>query len=90
MPIAALDSDAEESDAFLAEQELTVLFTRSEDLYVARRAVPGSVFGSPAPITALNSAKDDRDAWATDDLRYVVFSSNRSGSYRLYESFASP
>ena len=85
-PIAELDTDAEESDGFLAEAGRNVLFTRSKDLWFAEREAVALPFGGPVRVDALNSSKDDRDPWATDDLRYVVFSSNRSGNYLLYEA----
>lgn len=85
-PIAELNSNAEESDGFAIERGLGLLFTRGQDLQLARRDAPGAVFGAPVALDALNSGSDDRDAWATDDLSYVVFSSDRSGSYLLYEA----
>lgn len=86
IPIAELDTDSEESDAFLASTGHDVLFTRSKDLWFAERESVTGSFASPVRVDALNSSKDDRDPWATDDLRYLVFSSNRSGSYLLYEA----
>jgi len=45
-----------------------------------------SAFQVSGPIEELNSGDDDRDAWASEDFTYVVFSSNRTGSYLLYEA----
>jgi hypothetical protein len=53
---------------------------------LSERATAGAPFGAPRPIDALNSDSDDRDAWTTPELDYVVFSSDRSGEYRLYEA----
>jgi hypothetical protein len=84
--LAELNTDGEESDAFPARGGLALVFTRSEDLVLSERAAAGDPFGAPRPIDALNSDGDDRDAWTTPDLDYVVFSSDRSGEYRLYEA----
>jgi hypothetical protein len=85
-PIAELDTKANESDAFLAGDGYELLFTRSKDLEFARRPTLSSPFTLVGKLEDLNSSSDDRDPWATQDLRYIVFSSNRSGSYELYEA----
>lgn len=85
-PITELNTSSAESDGFLAEADTDLLFTRSENIWIATRSTLTSAFGKPVRVDALNSSKDDRDVWATDDLSYVVFSSDRSGSYRLYEA----
>lgn len=84
--ISELNTDGEESDAFPVRGGLALVFTRSEDLVLSERAAAGDPFGAPRPIDALNSDGDDRDPWATPGLDYVVFSSNRTGEYRLYEA----
>jgi hypothetical protein len=84
--IAELDTKANESDAFLAGEGYELLFTRSKDLQFARRPALSAPFALVGPLKELNSSSDDRDPWATQDLRYIVFSSNRSGSYELYEA----
>jgi hypothetical protein len=85
LPLASLNSDDEESDAFEVGGGTQLLFTRDEDLYLARREHEGEQFGDASALDALNSEADDRDVWATPDLSYAVFSSDRSGAYRLYE-----
>jgi hypothetical protein len=85
-PIAELNSDDEESDGFLLASGLQLIFTRDEDLFLAERTTPNEPFGPPAELTTLNSDDDDRDAWSSDDFRDVIFSSDRSGSYLLYEA----
>lgn len=81
-PISELNSDDEESDAFPVSEGL--LFTRDGDLFLA--AGGDGSYRDPQRMPALNSEKDDRDPWASDDLKLVIFSSNRTGSYLLYES----
>ncbi len=85
-PLAELNTSAAESDAFLVGEGRELLFTRKEDLELARRADTSGPFRLVGPLAELNSSDDDRDPWATADLSYVVFSSNRSGSYLLYEA----
>jgi hypothetical protein len=84
--IPELSSKAEESDAFLLADNQRLIFTRDKDLYLAERSAPDAAFGIVGAIDELNSSDDDRDAWADDDFGYVVFSSDRDGSYRLYEA----
>ena len=84
--ISELNTDDEESDAFPCRGGLSLVFTRSEDLVLAGRGAPGDPFGAARALDALNSDADDRDAWTTPALDYVVFSSDRSGEYRLYEA----
>jgi Tol biopolymer transport system component len=81
-PIASLNTDQEESDAFPVDDGL--LFTRDGDLFLARRLDDGSY--QAKPLAELNSSADDRDAWATPDLSVLIFSSDRAGEYQLYES----
>jgi hypothetical protein len=85
--LTSLNTDAEESDAFALEAGARLLFTRAGDLYVAERSSAAEPrYTAPEPLIELNSKGDDRDAWASEDFRYLVFSSDRSGSYLLYEA----
>ena len=83
--LAELNTDDEESDAFAVRGGQQLIFTRSGDLYLTERGQDGR-YGDALPLTSVNSEHDDRDAWASDDLRTLVFSSNRSGRYLLYEA----
>lgn len=84
-PIASLNTDAEESDASPTEGGRSLLFTRGAKLQLAVQQADGS-YGPATALSELNSSKNERDPWATDDLRYLVFSSNRTGTYLLYEA----
>jgi hypothetical protein len=81
-----INTDDEESDGFLVGAGLQLIFTRDKDLMLARRKTASDTFDSGRPIDTLNSDRDDRDAWADPELRYIVFSSDRDGKYRLYEA----
>jgi hypothetical protein len=83
--ISELNTDDGESDAFAVRGGQQLIFTRAGDLYLAERGQDGR-YGSALPLTSVNSERDDRDAWASDDLRTLVFSSNRSGRYLLYQA----
>jgi hypothetical protein len=83
--IASLNSDREESDAFAVNGGAQLMFTRSADLLLAERSADGQ-HAVRRVLDELNSDDEERDAWATEDLRYVVFSSDRSGTYLLYEA----
>lgn len=85
-PITELTTKSAESDAFPVGDGHELLFTRSKDLQLARRPTSSASFVGVGPLAELNSSDDDRDPWSTADLRYVVFSSDRSGSYQLFES----
>lgn len=84
--ITELNTDDEESDAFGAQAGSAIVFTREGDLQLARRSGPGQPYVEQPGLVELNSPRDDRDCWATDDLRYVIFASNRTDKYLLYEA----
>lgn len=59
----------------------------SYDIYRAARTNEAAPYGPLAPISTVNTSGDhDRDPWVSADERYLVFSSNRSGTDRLYLS----
>lgn len=84
-PISSLNTDGRESDACPLEGGRRLIFTRDGELRLAERTSDDS-YRVVDDLTALNSSKNERDAWATDDLSLIVFSSNRSGTYMLYVS----
>lgn len=85
-PLSALNTDGGESDAFLVGSGLELLFTREGDLMLAQRASLDAPFERIEPLTVLNSEERERDAWSNSAFTYIVFSSDRAGSFRLYES----
>jgi hypothetical protein len=85
-PVAELNSDQGESDAFLVGSGLELIFTRDDDLMLAQRASLDAAFDRVEPMHVLNSEQRERDAWANSSFSYIVFSSDRAGSFRLYES----
>jgi WD40 repeat protein len=85
-PLAGVNTDDEESDAFWVGDGLRLIFTRDGDLMLAQRASLSEAFDRGTPMESLNSDDDDRDAWADAKLDYVIFSSDRDGPHRLYEA----
>ena len=93
VPLPELNTPAVEGDATLGGQGLTIVFhsdrpgtAGTEDLYMASRATTSDLFSVPVRVDELNSNSSDSDAWLSDDLRTVVFTSNRSGSSLIYEA----
>jgi hypothetical protein len=84
--VSELDSDDGESDAFLVGAGLQLIFTRRADLLLTQRSSLDAPFEPGEPLHALNSEEQERDAWSNSTFTYVVFSSDRDGSFRLYEA----
>lgn len=85
-PVAELNTDEGESDAFLVGAGLALIFSRADDLFLAQRSNITEPFDRIAPLQVLNSEQRERDAWTNSTFTYIVFSSDRAGSFRLYES----
>jgi Tol biopolymer transport system component len=64
------------------------------DIYIATRSTAGAVWSQPARVAELASASEDTGPTLGADNTWVLFSSNRSGSRKIYEahraSVASP
>lgn len=54
------------------------------DLYRATRATLSAQFGDPEPLAELNSSARDQLPWVSRDELTIVFSSERSGTSRIY------
>jgi WD40-like Beta Propeller Repeat len=85
-PVSELNTDQGESDAFLVGDGLALLFTRDADLMLAQRKTLDAGFDQVEALDVLNSDQHERDAWSNSAFTYIVFSSDRAGSFRLYES----
>jgi hypothetical protein len=60
----------------------------TQDIYVSRQRPDGS-FGSPEPVTELNSAFDDAMPNVSKDGREIVFASNRPGGEGAFDVYSS-
>jgi Tol biopolymer transport system component len=91
-PITELNSSSSDVDPYLSADGLEFFFNSNrvpdngEDLYYATRTSTAGKFSEPRPITELNGTSKERDPWLSPDLRYITFSSNRSGTYLIYQA----
>lgn len=82
-------SESDEYDPDLRRDGLFLAFdsTRAEprQIYWTRRADRDSPFDPPVPVPALAGQSSDEAAAFSEDLRYAMFSSSRSGNTEIYE-----
>jgi hypothetical protein len=82
-------SDDNEYDPDLRRDGLFLAFdsARAEprQVYWTRRADRASRFDPPVPVPGLGSELDSEAGAFSEDLRYVMFSSRRSGNTEIYE-----
>jgi Tol biopolymer transport system component len=83
----------ETTSASVTADGLTMYFTSNRtgtlggrDIYRATRAATTTNFGSITQLTALSSASAENDAYVLPDHSAIYFSSNRSGTSRLYRA----
>lgn len=91
--LSEIDTSAIDTDAFLTEDGLVLYFssdrivTNDQDLFVASRPDPKSPFGTALPLAELNAAgAQDRDPWLSPDGHEIYFSSDRSGTLKIYHA----
>jgi hypothetical protein len=72
---------------------LTLYFTSNRtgtmggrDIWRATRAATSTAFGSITAVAALNSTATENDVTVLPDHSAIYFSSNRSGTYRIYRA----
>jgi Tol biopolymer transport system component len=77
-------------DPFVASRGLALWFVSSpsgnEDLFMATRPSTVAAFGTATPLSELNTPAAESDPALSPDFRYIVFSSDRSGTMQLYEA----
>jgi hypothetical protein len=54
------------------------------NLWMAMREEPEDTWGTPVPVTELNTHTDDIDPWLSPDRRTLWFASDRTGQLELY------
>ena len=90
--LTEVDTANTDVDGFLGDDGLTLHFSSDrqnkgdQDLFIAHRADAAGPFGGFAPIAELNSSHDDRDPWLSADGAEIYFSSDRSGSLKIYRA----
>lgn len=83
--LATLGSMADDFAPALHPDGQVLVFERNSDLYAATRTGM-TTFSAPVTATALNSGSNDSSpSWSADGTK-LYFTSNRSGSYRLWVS----
>jgi Tol biopolymer transport system component len=86
--VPGLPADA--VDPFVASRGVALWFVSSpngdQDLFTATRPSTAAAFGTAAPIAELNTPAAESDPALSPDFRYIVFSSDRSGTMQLYEA----
>ncbi len=93
-PVSRPDIDTANTDVdgFLSDDGLVLHFSSDrqkkggQDLFVAGRARDGDPFTGFAPIAELNSSHDDRDPWLSPDASEIYFSSDRTGTLKIYRA----
>ncbi|MGA2447493.1 MAG: hypothetical protein ABTD50_02320 [Polyangiaceae bacterium] len=81
-------------DGFLSDDALSFAFSSDrlngsglQDLFFASLPGPLVWSGTPVPLTTLNTAAyNEADPWLSPDLHDIYFSSNRSGTPRIYHA----
>jgi len=94
-PIARseLNSSGDDSEGRLVWNGLVMVFSsdrpgsNGRDLYYAVRESLKDPFSEPQPVPGVNSLADDSDPWLSEDLSYMMFSSDRSGNTELYQTW---
>lgn len=95
VPIPEINTMGIERSPFLTADGLTIWFSSdrasgtagSNDIYVATRTSPDTVFGTPAPENELNSPQDDDDPSLSADSRIIVFTrATPTNGYEIYEA----
>jgi hypothetical protein len=65
---------------------LASFVTGDQEIFVSRRASTADPFGAPVQVVELGSTADDEAPWVSADERDIFFSSDRSGTFHIYES----
>jgi hypothetical protein len=94
MPLADLNTAANEDAIFLGDDRLTALFSTDRpggsggyDLWVAVRSDLQAPFSAPSPVPGLNSANDERQPVLSGDSLHLYFMSNHGTSaFRIVEA----
>jgi WD40-like Beta Propeller Repeat len=92
VPRAEVDTANTDVDGLLSDDGLTLHFSSDrqtkgdQDLFVATRDGVGSPFTVFSTIPELDSPQDDRDPWLPADSSEIYFSSDRTGTLKIYRA----
>jgi len=92
-PVGEVNTPQEEHDPVIASDGLTLYFSSGRpatgakgdlDTFAARRSTPNDGFGTPTPVSELNSSGRDWPTWISADGCTIVIGSSRGGEWALY------
>ena len=88
MPVGTpISSGADESGPTLTPDGLVLYFSRDtngEDMFVSVRATTSAAWGTPMPLTALNTASFDGEPFINGTNTLLIWSSDRGGNRDLW------
>lgn len=91
--IPSLALGRNEGEPWMSNDGLEVWFkvfqssvTQSDDIYRSVRASTDDDWPPPTPVTELNSAASDTDAFLSPDLRFVMFARSTSSGRDIYQA----
>ncbi len=84
--IDELASPGNDWDPFIADGGRLLFFVIDSDIVVAERSSSASPYEPAMPLSSVNSPSQESDPTLSADLRYIIFSSDRSGNRELYEA----
>lgn len=93
-PMADVNTTAIERSPFLWGDKQAIWFSSDrasgtsgvDDIFMATRVMTNESFDVALPQTELNTAFDDDDPSLSADGRIIVFTSNATGNYEIYEA----
>jgi Tol biopolymer transport system component len=90
-PLSELNTTGREEGFSLSRDQLTIVFSSNRggsgmDLWVATRGAVDAAFGTPEPLSALNSTAVELDPALSLDGREIFFVSTRGGAHRIWHA----
>lgn len=84
-----LNSQQGDSAPSMSEDRLMIAFTSQRasslpDIYIATRLLTSVPFGTPQPVTEINTAGHDGSVMLSGDKLVICFDSDRSGNMEIY------
>lgn len=88
--VTQLNTPSSEGNPMLAPDKLTIYFdsnrTGDGELFVATRPTETAAWNPAVPITELATASAESDPWISPDGHMMLFTSNRDGTQRLWQT----
>lgn len=73
-------------EPWISDDGLTIFYRADFNIHQAFRESRDVPFGAPTIVEELSSSAREFDPWLSQDLRHVMFASNKDGEMMLYES----